>query len=97
MKLLQYIPPVLKNKYLLATAGFALWMLFFDRNDLFSQLNRHQKLSELRNSSQYYSNKIEEARQELERRKTDPTAFERIAREQYYMKKDGEDLFVFDE
>lgn len=97
MKMLPQIPPVLKNKYLLTIAGFVLWMLFFDRNDLFSQLNRFQKLRDLRSSSTYYSQKIEEAQQELERRKTDPTAFERIAREKYYMKKDNEDLFVFDE
>lgn len=97
MKMLLQIPPVLKNKYLLTTAGFVLWMLFFDRNDLFSQFNRFQKLRDLQSSSAYYSQKIEEAQQELERRKTDPGAYERIAREKYYMKKDNEDLFVFDQ
>ncbi|HMO31526.1 MAG TPA: septum formation initiator family protein [Lacibacter sp.] len=97
MQFLARIPSVLTNKYVLTLIGLGAWMLFFDRNDLFSQFNRFQKLRELKSSSAYYDQRIEEARAELERRKTDPTAFERIAREKYFMKKDKEDLFVFDE
>lgn len=92
-----YIPAVVKNKYLLTIVTFTVWMLFFDRNDLISQFGRFQKLSELQQSSAYYDQKIADAKAELERRKNDPTAYERLAREKYYMKKDNEDLFIFEE
>ncbi len=97
MKLFTQILSVLKNKYLLTIVGFAVWMLFFDRNDFISQFGRFQKLSELKTNTAYFNQKIEAARTELEKRKSDPSAYERIAREKYYMKKDNEDIFLFNE
>jgi cell division protein FtsB len=72
-------------------------MFFFDRNDFISQFDRFHKLSELQSNTSYYNQKIEFAKKELENRKTDPAAYERIAREKYYMKKDNEDIFIFSE
>ena len=97
MKILSNIPPVLKNKYVLTVIGFAVWMLFVDRNDFITQAGRYQKLSDLKSSSTYYNDKIEAAKTELEKRKNDPSAYERLAREKYYMKRDNEDIFLFDE
>ena len=97
MKLLNHIPSILKNKYLLTIVGFAVWMLFFDRNDFITQIGRYQKLSELETNTSYFNKKIETAKTELEKRKIDPSAYERIAREKYYMKKDNEDIFLFNE
>jgi cell division protein DivIC len=97
MKLLTHIPSVLKNKYLLTIIGFAVWMLFVDRNDFITQISRFKKLTELKSSSTYYDQKIEKAKTELEKRKNDPSAYERLARENYYMKRDNEDIFLFEE
>lgn len=97
MKLLAGIPPIFRNKYLLTIIGFAVWMLFVDRNDFFTQIGRYRKLTDLRSSNTYYNQKIEAAKTELEIRKNDPAAYERLAREKYYMKKDNEDIFLFDE
>ena len=44
MKLPFRIPPYLYNKYLLASVGFVVWMLFFDRNDFFVQRERGNEL-----------------------------------------------------
>jgi len=97
VKLLAHIPSFLKNKYVLTLIAFTIWMLFFDRNDFISQISRFKKLSELQTNTSFYNQKIETAKAELEKRKNDPSAYERIAREKYYMKKDNEDLFIFDE
>jgi hypothetical protein len=96
-QLFDHIPSLLKNKYVLTLIGFTIWMLFFDRNDVLTQFSRFQKLNELQKNNAFYVQKIENARVELEKRKTDPTAYERLAREKYYMKKDNEDLFIFEE
>ena len=97
MKFLTHIPGFLKNKYLLTIIGFAVWMFFIDRNDFITQFGRHQKLSELKTNTTYFNLKIEDAKTELEKRKSDPSAYERIAREKFYMKKDNEDIFLFEE
>ncbi len=97
MKFLSHIPSFLKSKYILTIIGFTVWMLFFDKNDFIAQLDRFQKLNELQSNTAYYNQKIESAKKELELRKNDPAAYERIAREKYYMKKDNEDIFLFSE
>jgi cell division protein DivIC len=97
MQLLSHIPSFVKNKYFLTVAGLLVWMFFFDRNDFPAQIERSQKLKELKTNTAYYDQKIAAAKAELEQRKTDPAAYERIAREKYYMKKDNEDLFIFEQ
>lgn len=94
MKLLSRIPAFLKNKYLLAGTAFAVWMIFFDRNDFFTQHNRKQELKALEKSKQYYNDQITKERKSLEELKSNPAAIEKYAREQYGMKRDNEDVFV---
>jgi cell division protein DivIC len=94
MKLPFRIPRVLYNKYLLTTAGFAVWMLFFDRNDIFVQHERRNELRALEQSKVYFTQQITEERKFSEELKNNPATIEKFAREQYKMKRDGEDLFL---
>lgn len=97
MKLLLQIPPILRNKYLLTIIGFAVWMLFVDRNDFITQISRFKKQSELNSSRTFNDQRIENVKSQLEKRENDPSAYERLARENYYMKRDNEDIFLFNE
>ena len=94
MKLLSHIPSFLKNKFLLATAGFVVWMLFFDRNDVFTQLQWKRDLAEIRESKQYFQERISEDRKFSNDLQFNASAIEKYAREKYLMKKDNEELFV---
>lgn len=94
MKLLSHIPSFLKNKYLLTGAAFAVWLIFFDRNDLFTQHERGRELEALEKSKEYYSDQIAKERRSLEELQNNPAAIEKYAREQYGMKRDNEDVFV---
>lgn len=85
---------IIRNKYLLATLLFAVWVSFFDRNDLISQYRYRQKLARLEKDKDYFVNEISKTRNELEQLKTDPKNLERFAREKYLMKKDNEDIFL---
>ncbi|MBU6158305.1 MAG: septum formation initiator family protein [Bacteroidetes bacterium] len=82
---------------MLSAIAFLIWLAFFDRNDFFAQYERSKKLKELKESSHYYDVKINDAATELRRREADPAAFEKLAREKYYMRKPGEDLYIFEE
>jgi cell division protein DivIC len=97
LKLLTHIPAWLKNKYLLSIAGFITWMLFFDERDIFTVNHHRGELKELEQSRQYYTQQIKQEKEELEKLRYNPATLEKYAREQYYMKKDGEDLFLVPE
>ncbi len=97
MKLLTHIPAWLKNKYVIAIAVFAAIMLFFDKNDVFTQSARNRQLKDLQESKQYYTDQIASERKELEQLKSNPGTLEKYAREKYLMKRDNEDLFLIPE
>ena len=91
MKKLRYL---FTNKYLITGIAFAVWMLFFDRNDVILQLKRVQELNKLQKSEKVMTQKIADTKHELELLKTNPETLEKYAREKYLMKKDNEDLFI---
>jgi len=85
------------NKYLLATVAFAVWMIFFDQNDVASIRARKKKLAETEAAIQRMEAEAAAMDAEAKSRQTDPRALETFARERYRMKRDGEDLYVIDE
>jgi len=98
MKLLTHIPGWLKNKYLLTTVGFLVWILFFDSRDFItSHFRERAQLVNLLNSKAYYEQQIATTRRELQDLKTNPALLEKYARERYLMKRDNEDLFLIRE
>ena len=94
MKLLSLIPSWLKNKYFICLVAFAAIMLFFDKNDIFTQNARVKELNELYQSKTYYQDQITSERKELEQLKSNPATLEKYAREKYLMKKANEELFI---
>ena len=97
MKLLNHIPAWLKNKYLLTSVGFVVWLLFFDDRDLLTNMNHHRELRALERSREHFISENKATSQELEQLKNDAATLEKYAREKYRMKKDNEDLFVLPE
>ena len=94
MKVFSLIPSILKNKFLLATSAFVIWMLFFDRNDVFTLAERNRELRSLKESKQYYTEEIVHERKVSEELKSSPATIEKYAREKYLMKRENEDLFI---
>jgi cell division protein DivIC len=97
MKLLTHIPAWIKNKFFIAVAVFAIIMLFVDKNDLFTQMDRNQQLRDLQQSKQYFSGQIAAEQAILDNMKTNPGTLEKYAREKYLMKRDNEDLYIIPE
>ena len=97
MKLLTHIPSWIKNKYFITTALFAVAMLFLDKNDLFTRMDRDRQLRELLQSKEYYTTRIAAEKAELDQMRTNPAILEKYAREKYLMKRDNEDLYIIPE
>jgi len=91
MKTVSYL---FKNKYLITGIIFALWMMFFDRNDIPLQVKRMSELRKLKQSEKNMAVQIANAQKELESLKNDPGTLEKYARERFLMKKDNEDLYI---
>ena|SRR6185437_1914401 len=85
---------IFTSKYLITGIAFAIWMMFFDRNDIPLQLNRMRELNKLRQSEKNMTLLINDTRKESELLKTNPETLEKYARERYLMKKDNEDLYI---
>jgi len=85
---------VFKNKFLITSVLFVGWMLFFDHNNLFLHFQYRAELNELKQSKQYYKDQIEQTKKDIDLIKTNPLWLEKVAREQYLMKRDNEDVFL---
>jgi len=91
---MQQLRNIFTNKYLITGIAFAVWMLFFDRNDISLQLKRVNELKKLQESEKVMDQQITDTKHELSLLKTNPETLEKYAREKYMMKKDNEDLFI---
>lgn len=88
---------MLKNKYFIATAAILIWMTFLDRNNLIHQVQKSVQLSELKSEKQYYKEKIKETQKARKNLMKNSESLERYAREQYFMKKPDEELYIVTE
>lgn len=85
----------LKNKYVLTLTAMAVWLLFFDKNDLFTQIDLTRQVKKMQEDTLYYSQEIRRNRENMENLKTNSENLEKFARENYLMKRDSEDIYIF--
>lgn len=88
---------MLKNKFVIALVAFVVWVLFFDRNDVFTQWERKSELNRLVTSKEYYQAEIASIKKELQDLDNDPAILEKIAREKFFLKKANEDVFIVED
>lgn len=86
---------ILRNKYFLTVTGVVVWLLFFDKNDVFTQYELIDRCRKLNKEKAYYMAEIENNKSSLRELRTNPKSLETFSREKYLMKKDNEDVFVF--
>lgn len=85
---------ILKNKYFIVTLFIVTWMTFFDSNNFIHRIQNKLELQELKQDKRYYQQKIKETRQNKKELIQNKETLEKFAREQYFMKKEDEDVYV---
>lgn len=90
-----FLIKVIKNKYFLTICAITVWLLCFDKNDVFTQMELINKCKKLEKEKQYYVTEIENNKLQLTELQTNKKSLETFAREIYLMKADNEDVFVF--
>jgi RNase adaptor protein for sRNA GlmZ degradation len=68
--------------------------LFFDSNNLIDRYKELRKLHQFEKDQVYFTERIEIDSKRLKQLKTSNRNLEKFAREQYYMKKPNEEIFV---
>jgi cell division protein DivIC len=91
---LRKIWPWLRNKYVLTISLFAIWMLFFDQNNLVDRIKMSSEIRQLENDREYYMEQIQKDSTRLDELTTNKENLEKYAREQFLMKKPDEDVFL---
>ena len=85
---------MLGSKYFIATVLFLAWFVFFDENSFLAHRENKQRLEELTRQKEYYIEKIASDRQKLKDLNAGEEQLEKFAREQYFMSKPDEDVFI---
>lgn len=88
------IVKILQNKYVLVPLFMLIWLLFFDRYDLITQLKARYNLYKLKKEKEYYKREIKKDKENLNELLNNKNTLEKYARENYIMKRDNEDIFV---
>ena len=84
----------IRNRYLLTGLFAAIWMMFFDKYDLISQIKMRSENRKLQEDIEYYKKEINKVNEERQVFHEDYVEVEKYAREHYLMKRPEEDLFV---
>jgi cell division protein FtsB len=86
--------PILKNKYFLTIIGLSVWVIFFDKNDLQTEIDLKRDIKKLEEERNYFAKEISGITTDIKDLSTNPKTLEKFAREKYLMKRDNEDIFV---
>lgn len=86
---------ILSNKYLLVSLIFVVWMLFLDTNSWLIHHELNQDREELLDNRAYFLREIEKDNRTL-KRLNDSVEIEKFARENYYMKRPNEEIFIIE-
>ncbi len=93
-RLWKFIWPLLKNKYVVTLAGFVIWLTFFSQYNLMDRFGMMRNMRQLKQEKVYYIEQIRQDSTRLHQLTTNNANLEKFAREQYYMKKPNEDIFI---
>ena len=81
------------NIYLLVSVFFIVWMLFFDTNSFRILWSLESKIDDLEQQKKELIRQIYEDRLMIQKL-SDSIELEKFGREQYYLKKADEDIFI---
>ncbi len=86
---------IISNKYVLILLIFGFWMLFLDSNSWLTHRELNQQINELQNNKAYYQTEIAKDKATMDNL-NDSLELESFARQQYYMKRPNEDIYIID-
>ena len=92
-KVLKFI----RNKYVIVTVFFLVWVLFIDTNNLFVWIRDMGVVSSQERQKEYYRESIRQTDEKLQELTSNKDSLEKFAREQYLFHQKDEEVFIITE
>ena len=86
----------LNNRYVYATIIFVVVILFVDQFNIFEQIRLSRSLKDQKQQIEYYEKEVSQSKKYLHDLQTDTSTMEKVAREQYLMKRDNEVIYLIE-
>ena len=93
-KIGHYIKKIVSSKYLIVFCLGTLWLALLDENSIVNYIQYDSKIRDLVSEINMNKKGIAECEKKMDEMKTDKASLEKYAREQYYMKRHNEDIFI---
>ncbi|MGB1038971.1 MAG: FtsB family cell division protein [Bacteroidia bacterium] len=87
---------IIKKKYVVTIVVFAIWMLFFDGNSFLFIHHQNKELKDLKAQEKFLKKEIEEMNTQKNELFSNQDKLEKYARENFYFKRDNEDVYVLE-
>ena len=71
-------------------------MLFLDTHSVLIQRNLSSEINTINQDIEFYETELQSMRSELSELESNPKAFEKYAREKFWMHRPGEEVYVFE-
>ena len=84
----------LTNRYVLISIGFVIWMLFLDTHSYMIHRSLNVEMSKMEADIDFYETELSTMRVELNELHSNPEAFEKYAREKFWMHRKGEHIVL---
>jgi cell division protein FtsB len=88
---------LLKKRYWVLFIAFFIWIMFFDRNNIFKIIHYNKELSALKKQEDFLKQKILKDSAKITELKTNDETLEKFAREQYFFHKPNEIVFKIEQ
>ena len=86
---------LLLNKYIWVGLFFVVWMTFLDTNSLLVHEELNEEIDKLNKRKSYYLNELQSDKKQIKSLRQ-PFQVEKYARENFYMKRPDEDIFIIE-
>lgn len=82
------------NKYLVTVVVFLVFIVFIDENNVIRRVEYEMEIKKLKREIRHYRQLSEASEKKLGRLQSSNAELERVAREDYLMKKPGEEVYI---
>ena len=86
----------LNNRYVYTLIIFLVIFLFIDQFNLFEQIRLRKTLQNNKEQIEYYEKEISDSKELLDKLQNDTATMEKVARENYMMKRDNEVVYLIE-
>lgn len=85
---------IIFNKYFITLLVFAIYLIFFDDYSIRQRQEQEEQIHRLEKEKEYYKKEIARKLEKEKLLSSDTLLLEKIAREEFYMRKPNEDVFL---